>query len=246
MDRMKKSQKRWLALQISAPALIAFGFGLYYYIKNYDYLYSNGLLGPLATLSLVVFAAYALTLYPKTLMLLKTRSPRELRQLNWNQTLLIYIPIALLVLAIVAGWLYFSQATIRWASSEYYPGLKGLMFVLAFLMLLQEAMKYLDRRKGLKTYLHSRNRHREQLKFSRSTLKVLVVVQSILFILVVWFGFTIVTALVIYLANIFLPPAMVMLTIMFLYIPVIIISGKLELKFEKWGRDHLYIPWSSR
>ncbi len=242
---MKKSQKRWIALQIAAPALIAFGIGLYYYIKNYNYLYSNGLLGPLATLSLTVFAAYALTLYPKTLMLLNTRSPSELRQLNWTKTLLIYIPIALLVLAIIAGWLYFSQATIKWAASEYYPGLTGLMFVLAFLMLLQEVMKYLDRRKGLKNYLHPRSRNRVELKFSSPILKLLIVAQSLAFLLTVWFGFTIVTALVIFLARVFLPPAMVMLTILFLYIPVIIIAGKMELKLEKWGRDHLYIPWSS-
>lgn len=242
---MKKAQRRWIALQIAAPALIAFGCSLYYYIKNYDYLYSKALVGPLATLSLIVFAAYALTLYPKTLMLLKTRTPAELRYLNWGKTLLIYLPIALLVLVIVAGWIYFSQATIKWAASEYYPGLTGLMFVFAFLMLLQEVMKYLDRRKGLKEYLHPRSRNRVELKFSTAALKVLIVAQSLVFLLVVWFGFTIVTALVIFLARIFLPQGMVMLTILFLYIPVIIISGKLELKLEKWGRDHLYIPWSS-
>lgn len=243
---MKKSKRRWLALQIAAPALILFGLSVYYYVQNYSYLYSKALLGPLATLSLIVFGAYALTLYPKTLMLLKTRSPQELRQLNWGKTVLVYIPIALSILGFVAGWLYFTRMTIQWAAGEYFSGLTGLIFVFAFLMILQEVMKILDRQKGLQDYLTSRDRHRPQLKFSASVLRFLVIAQSLVYLAVVWFGFTLVTFLVVLLSKIFLPPSLVLLGVLFLYIPVIIGFGKLELMLEKWGRDYLYIPWSSR
>lgn len=241
---MKKSKKRWIALQISAPALTIFGFGLYYYIQHYDFLYSKALVGPLSSLALFVWAGYALTLYPKTLHLLRHKTPAELRIENWLKTPFYYIPIALLILAFVVGWMYFTRAIMQWAAGPFFPGLAGLLFILALLMLGQEVMKYLDRRAGLRNYLAQKNPAQGELKLSPKQLKVLVIVQSIFFITFVWLGFTVATLLLL-LAKDFLSDFLVILGIIIAFTPVIMGMIKLELKLEKWGRDQLYIPWKS-
>lgn len=241
---MKKSQKRWIALQISAPALTIFGFGLYYYIQNYHSLYSKALVGPLSTLALVVWGAYALTLYPKSLHSLKYKTVAEVKYENWAKTLFYYIPIALSILAFVVGWMYFTRAVMQWAAGPYFPSLAGLLFILALLMLGQEVMKYLDRREGLRRYLVQKNPTHGELKFSPKQLKVLVIAQSIFFITLTWCGFTAATFLLL-LAKAFLSDYLVVLAIIIAFTPIIVGMIKLEIKLEKWGRDQLYIPWKS-
>ena len=186
-----------------------------------------------------------MTLYPKTLLLLKTKSPAELKQLNWIKTLLFYLPIALLVLAFVAGWLYFTRVTMQWAAGKYFPGLEGLLFLLAFLMLGQEVMKYLGRKSGLNTYLVSKAPEQPQLKLSRQALKLLVVAQSLGFLLLTWLGFILATLLLTHLGERGLSNYWLILSVIIAYTPIILGAIQLEKRLEKWARDHLYIPWNS-
>ncbi|MBX2875848.1 MAG: hypothetical protein KTR30_27255 [Saprospiraceae bacterium] len=242
---MKKSQKRWFALQITAPALIAFGFALYHYTQNYSLLYSKPLVGPITTLCLFVFGAYAVTLYPKTLHDLRSKTPAQVRHDNWLKIFYYHLPIALLIVTFVVGWMYFTRWLMKWAAGAYFPGLEGLMFLLGLLMPGQEVMKYLERRPGLRAYIGKNDPEQAPLKLTEKQLKVLIIGQSLLFLTLAWLAFAIATSLLLSLVKNFLSAEWIIILIIFTYTPIIVGLIKLELRFEKWGRDHLYIPWSS-
>lgn len=242
---MKKSQKRWFALQIAAPALIGFGFAVYYYVQNYNFLYSQPLVGPITTLCLIVFAGYALTLYPKTLHELRIKTPAQIRHDSWLKIFYYHLPIVLLMVTFVVAWMYFTRWLMRWAAGDYFPGLEGIMFLLALLMLGQELMKYLDRRTGLRDYLQKKNPEQAPLRLTDRQLKMLVIGQSLLFLFLAWFGFALTTGLLLTLTKRFLSADWIIIFIIFAFTPVLVGMIRLEVRIEKWGRDHLYIPWNS-
>ena len=242
---MKKSQKRWFALQIAAPALLGFGFAVYYYVQNYSFLYSRPLLGPITTLCLVVFAGYALTLYPKTLHDLRIKTPAQIRHDSWLKLLYYHLPMVLLIVTLIVGWMYFTRWLMKWAAGDYFRGLEGLMFLLALLMPGQELMKYLDRRPGLRDYLEKKDPDQPPLRLTDRQLKILIIGQSLLFLLLAWSGFALVTGILLALAKGFLSAEWIIIFVIFAFTPVLVGMIRLETRMEKWARDHLYIPWNS-
>ncbi len=243
---MKKSQKRWFALQIAAPALIGFGFAVYYYIQHYTFLYSRPLVGPITTLCLIVFAGYALTLYPKTLQDLRIKTPAQIRHDSWLKIFYYHLPVVLLIITFVVGWMYFTRWLMKWAAGDYFPGLEGLMFLLALLMLGQELMKYLDRKPALRDYVEKKDPEQAPLRLSEKQLQVLIIGQSLLFLLLAWSGFALATGLLLALGKGFLSAEWMIIFIIFAFTPVLVGMIKLEGRVEKWARDHLYIPWNSK
>lgn len=242
---MKKSQKRWFALQIATPALIGFGFAVYYYVQHYSLLYSKPLVGPISTLCLVVFAGYALTLYPKTLQDLRTKTPAQIRHNSWLKIFYYHLPLVLLIVTFVVGWMYFTRWLMKWAAGAYFPGLEGLMFLLALLMLGQELMKYLERRPGLRDYIEKKDPEQAPLKLTERQLKVLIIGQSLLFLLLAWLAFAVATSLILWIGKSFLSGEWIIIVIIFAFTPILVGLIRMELHLEKWGRDHLYIPWKT-
>jgi len=242
---MKRSQKRWFALQIAAPALIGFGLTLYYYVQNYSFLYSKPIVGPITTLCLLVFGAYAFTLYPRTLHDLRSKTPAQIRHDSWLKIFYYHLPIVFLITSFVVGWMYFTRWLMKWAAGAYFPGLEGLMFLLALLMLGQEFMKYLARRPGLRDYIEKKEPEQARLKLTNRQLKVLIIGQSLLFLLLAWLAFAIATALLLALGKDFLSAEWIIIFIIFAFTPILVGLIRLELRLEKWSRDHFYIPWNS-
>ena len=120
------------------------------------------------------------------------------------------------------------------------------MFLLALLMPGQELMKYLDRRPGLQDYLEQKDPDQPPLRLTDRQLKVLIIGQSLLFLLLAWSGFALVTGILLALVKGFLSAEWIIILVIFAFTPILVGMIKLEARIEKWARDHLYIPWNSQ
>lgn len=232
-----------MAFLIALPTLTVFFILLYFLIVYYDELYAS-FLGPLSGIFLLFIGAYALTLPFKINLDLKRFDVRDTVQKHVIRPLLIYLPIVLIVSASVVLWVYFARSSMQWAAQQYFPALETLIYFMTLLMVLQEFMKYLARKEGFSLY-EARPSSARNLKWSLSVLRVVVILQSVGFLLLSWSLFALSTAGIRWLAQDYLSNFLLVMAFIITMIIIIGLMIKLEQKLEKHGRDQLYIPWKS-
>jgi|GEM_PF-1895248 len=240
---MKGSKRKLMAVLIALPALTIFFVLLSLLIIYYDLLYET-FLGPLYALFVFVVAAYALTLPFKVNLELKQTDIKAVLHKHLIQTFVFYIPLALLISGAVVFWVYFARSSMQWAAQSHFAALEKLIYFMTLLMVLQEVMKYLSRRKGLHAYENGPS-NTKNLKWGSSILQLLVIFQSIFFLFLNWSLFALCIAGIRWLLKDFLSGFMLFMAFVLAMILVIGLMIKLERRLEKHGRDQLFIPWKS-
>lgn len=232
-----------MAVLIALPALTIFFVLLSLLIIYYTPLYET-FLGPLYALFVFVAAAYALTLPFKINLELKQADIKTVIDKHLTQTFVFYLPIALLISGAVVFWVYFARSSMQWAAQSHFVTLEKLVYFMTLLMVLQEVMKYLSRRKGLATYENNPS-SAKNLKLGSLALQVLVIFQSVFFLFLNWSLFTLCIAGIRWLVKDLLSDFILFMVFMLAIILVIGLMIKLERRLEKYGRDQLFIPWKS-
>ncbi len=240
---MKRSKRILLAFLIALPALTFFFVLLYFFIVYYDELYTT-FLGPLSGLFLLFIGAYALTLPFNINLVLQRFDIQTTIQKFFIRLLLIYLPLALMICSSVVLWVYFARTSMQWAAQHYFPVLETLIYFMTLLMVLQEVMKYLARKEGLSLY-KGRHISARNLRWSLPVLRIVIVLQSVGFLLISWSLFALSTAGIRWLAQDYLSSFLLIMACLISMIIIIGLMIKLEQKLEKQGRDQLYIPWKS-
>lgn len=240
---MKGSKRKLMAILIALPALAIFFVLLSLLIVYYDSLYET-FLGPLYALFVFVVAAYALTLPFKVHLELGQTEIKTVIQKHLIQTFTFYIPIALLLCGAVVFWVYFARSSMQWAAQSHFVALEKLVYFMTLLMVLQEVMKFLSRRKGLNAY-EKGPANAKNLKWNSSILQFLVIFQSVFFLFLNWSLFVLCIAVIRGLVKGFFSDFILFMAFVLAMILVIGVMIKLERSLEKYGRDQLFIPWKS-
>lgn len=235
-----------LSLAFSLPVASVFAGILWVLIYHYDQVYGI-LLGPILMLFALILGAYSLSL----IFLNYSTLRREGWQAAFSQHVRMPFTQVLPVMALIGlaawAWIFFALVPIGLLVPNAIP--EGVLFLIAFLLLVKELFKIQNRSTILTKRLDPTQAPPGEppieYRWNRRMLGFMVYAQSALFLLANWAGLLLLLWVFRQLTQAWMNESLREILNLALMAAWLYVADRGEKRAERFGREQLYLPWKS-